>query len=114
MSDTPVIVAPEYDCEPVGCFIVPDMRPVFSIGYRSDEISQFLFPAVGSDSVTHGRHLLRGGQIGKERGYCVRMGEKKSRLSGVEGNDIGSGKEAVVLRPFHGMDDVSSDCHTLA
>ncbi len=76
MSDTPVIVAPEYDREPVGCFIVPDMRPVFLIGYGSDKIFQFLFPAGGNDSVTHGRHLLRGGQIGKERGYCVRMGEK--------------------------------------
>lgn len=113
-GDILVVVVSEHDREPIGFLIVPDMRPVFLIGYGSDKISQFLFPAGGSDSMTHGRHLLRGGQIGKEQGYCVRMGEKKSRLSGVEGNDIGSGKEAVVLRPFHGMGDVSSDCHTLA
>ena len=56
MSDTPVIVAPEYDREPVRCFIVPDMRPVFLIGYGSDKIFQFLFPAEEIDIMTHGTH----------------------------------------------------------
>ncbi|MDQ5976756.1 MAG: hypothetical protein QG664_669 [Patescibacteria group bacterium] len=56
MGDASVIVVSEHDREPVGFLIVPDMRPVFSIGYRSDEVSQFLFPAEEIDIMTHGTH----------------------------------------------------------
>ena len=56
IGDASVIVVSEHDREPVGFLIVPDMRPVFLIGYRSDEVSQFLFPAEEIDIMTHGTH----------------------------------------------------------